>query len=935
MDKGAKFYRTDFQVHTPRDANWKGFKPVTDKDRTEFARYFVKHCRDLELNAVAITDHHDLVFFKYIKNEANKEVDEKGELIKTEEKLIVFPGVEVTLSNPPVQVLIILDASFPEDQFARFLNTLGIEQSPSEDKTTANVNPIPESFVKGLSGLHDVLDSIEDFKGKYIILPHVGDGGHKTLLRKGFYEYYKNMPCVGGYIENTVDSLGKGNKDIVNGINHQYGKKSIAVLQTSDNRKDSLEDLGKYSTWLKWSVPTAEAIRQACLAKESRITQDRPELPITYITKIDVTASKFLSSFSILFNKQYNALIGGRGTGKSTVLEYIRWALCDQTGIDIKQDMQSDILSRRQSLIKHTLVPFEGEVRITFKVNEVDHIVKRNSKNNEVMLKIGDGDFEEVTEEEIQRILPIQAYSQKQLSIVGIRTEELKRFIQQPIANELSSIDQQISDNIKETRNSYNSCIRKKQILNEIAEIKLEAKSLNNQAEAIRKSLKGMTEEDKNVINKKQKYDKEQNIIDNIDSEFESIKINIKEFVEYLKRYPGIVYNDIEIENNELIHNIEKLHIERVESIKSIAEELYENIKEEKQELYNKKRSKWKDVKENFDKNYEEVKAKALSNKSQLKEIAKIEERQTELNRVINEKKKIIEGLGDPEHDFEQLRNKWYIFHKEKIELLNKQAQYFSELSKGLIKAEVTKSLDMMSIKEKVSESFKGARINENKIMDLCNLVQEDESPLEFWCQILGELNYFAESTYLDESEPDIPDSKILDLCGYNDKNKINLMKAFTPEDWISLATMEIEFSPTFLYRTNNELDDVVPFAEASAGQQATALLTVLLNQEGTPLIIDQPEDDIDNRAIHEVINNIWQAKKMRQLIFTSHNANLVVNGDAELVIGFDYKESGNQTRGVIKAEGAIDLKDIRDEITSVMEGGEKAFKLRMDKYGF
>ena len=130
-------------------------------------------------------------------------------------------------------------------------------------------------------------------------------------------------------------------------------------------------------------------------------------------------------------------------------------------------------------------------------------------------------------------------------------------------------------------------------------------------------------------------------------------------------------------------------------------------------------------------------------------------------------------------------------------------------------------------------------------------------------------------------------------------------------------------------------MGDVIPFSEASAGQQATALLTVLLNQPGTPLIIDQPEDDIDNRAIDDIIKNIWDAKKKRQLIFTSHNANLVVNGDSELVVCCDYREAGNQTRGIIKAQGAIDSQNVKDEITSVMEGGEKAFRLRKDKYGF
>ena len=66
---------------------------------------------------------------------------------------------------------------------------------------------------------------------------------------------------------------------------------------------------------------------------------------------------------------------------------------------------------------------------------------------------------------------------------------------------------------------------------------------------------------------------------------------------------------------------------------------------------------------------------------------------------------------------------------------------------------------------------------------------------------------------------------------------------------------------------------------------------------------------------------------KKRQLIFTSHNANLVVNGDAELVICCDYKDSNSQTRGIVKVEGAIDTRAVKNEITAVMEGGEKAFQ--------
>jgi type III restriction enzyme len=108
-----------------------------------------------------------------------------------------------------------------------------------------------------------------------------------------------------------------------------------------------------------------------------------------------------------------------------------------------------------------------------------------------------------------------------------------------------------------------------------------------------------------------------------------------------------------------------------------------------------------------------------------------------------------------------------------------------------------------------------------------------------------------------------------------------------------------------------------------------------LLDQGGPPLIIDQPEEDLDNPVMIEIVEQVWKAKQRRQLIFTSHNANLVVNGDAELVICCGYRTAGDQSRGMIAGEGAIDVPNVRIAIESIMEGGKAAFNLRRVKYGF
>ena len=933
MNKGTRFYNCDFQVHTPRDINWSGPKPVSDADRNTYAERFVPACRQKGVNAVAITDHHDLAFFPYIKAAANNEVDDNGQPLIDSQKLVVFPGIELTLSNPPCQALLILDSNFPEDQLLRVLHKLSIEPNPISEPSTIQTVPIPSDVVNGLRDLYLKLDSIDILKGKYIILPHTGRG-HKGILRRDFYEHYVKMPCVSGYLDGVIPD-DQGLKNIINGKDRNYGFRSIAVFQTSDNRKDTFEDLGTATTWVKWATPTAEALRQASLAKESRLSLQEPSLPQIFISKISVTNSKFLGRVELELNQQYNAFIGGRGTGKSTLLEYLRWGLCDQIIGVGKYESESEVQKRRQILIDKTLIPFSGEVRITASVNGIEHIVKRNSVTKEIQLKIGNDAFEKVTEEEVRRLIPIQAYSQKQLSSVGVRTDELKRFIQQPIKNELNNIAFNLREVSKNLKNAYGNLVRKKEILSEIEELKLQHKSVSEQVQNLRTSLKGLTDEDKEVIGNKELFENEQTFIQESDNEIDLFKQKFKTLSETLSEYPNQLEENTKILNKDVISEIQKEKDQVFQKVKTSLLEILKLFSVEQLASYNTSIEKWKELKKAFDTSYAQIKEKASANESIIREINLLEIRLRELTDSINERISRIKELGNPESIFVEEKEKWYALHQSKIDLLNAQASNFTILSKGIIKAEVTRSINIETIQELIVTSFTGTRISKDKIDNICQKISESESPLESWKSALDELKILAEYKILEDKPIELPETPLLTDTGLNSTNIQRIVEMFSPDNWLAMVTQEIEFEPKFFYSTGNEMQDVIPFSEASAGQQATALLSVLLNQEGSPLLIDQPEDDIDNRAINDIIQNIWQAKNKRQLIFTSHNANLVVNGDAELVVCCDYKESSQQTQGAIKYEGAIDNPEIKREITLIMEGGEKAFKLRKEKYGF
>lgn len=742
------------------------------------------------------------------------------------------------------------------------------------------------------------------------------------------------MPCGGGYVDKEI-SLDSGYQNKINGNDVNYGNKSIAVISTSDNRFEDGRELGSHSTWIKWAEPTAEAIRQACLAKESRISQMEPELPQIFIKSIDVTTSKFLGSFDINLNKQYNAFIGGRGTGKSTILEYLRWGLCDQTVISSSLEEIGFIEERRKGLIQKTLTDVGGEVRITMIKNGTQHIVKRNSESKEVLLRIGEGEFEQVKEEDIRKILPIQSYSQKQLSDVGVKTEELKRFIEQPIADSLNSIKSKLKETGAKLKGSYNQLIRKRETEREIEDFRLESKSLNNQADNLRKLFKGISKEDQETINKKTKFEEEEIIISKSKKELGIFENKADELLELLENYPESLADTEQLENKELIKDItDEIHF-KFEEIKVNVSHFKSIFSQGSLEKLNSYIDDWNNEKTSFDTAYEKAKNKSSSSQQQLSEVQKIEEQISEINQIISERLILLKEIGSPEEEFSGLREKWHDLHEEKIKLLNKQAIEFTKLSKDLIKAEVEKNIDLSTFKNNLKSVLEGTRIREDRIDALMKKIMGSDNPMGEYESLLEELRQLSELKISEDKTFAFPETPILTECEYNDNHKSKICNKMTTDDWLKIAVNELEFNPKFFYTTNNQLGDTIPFKDASAGQQATALLTVLLNQSGMPLIIDQPEDDIDNKAIEQIIKNIWDAKKKRQLIFTSHNANLVVNGDAELVICCDYKDSTSQTRGIIKEEGAIDKEKIRNEVTSIMEGGEKAFKLRKDKYGF
>lgn len=178
----------------------------------------------------------------------------------------------------------------------------------------------------------------------------------------------------------------------------------------------------------------------------------------------------------------------------------------------------------------------------------------------------------------------------------------------------------------------------------------------------------------------------------------------------------------------------------------------------------------------------------------------------------------------------------------------------------------------------------------------------------------------------------------------------IPFSKSFTPESALR-SILDNWYNVTYNVKMGDDLID-----EMSPGKKALVLLKLLISlaESKSPILIDQPEDDLDNKSISDDLITFIKKKKIeRQIIVVTHNANVVVSGDAEQVIvanqqgnttpnnkfRFEYRmgsieddlpvydDSGTIIHGILNAQG------IQQHICDILEGGEKAFAKRKNKY--
>lgn len=937
--RGAEFRKTDLQIHSPRDRSWEGTRPEDalganqtseqiQKAREDYCKTFINKCLTEGLRAIAITDHHEGIYSNIVIQTKEKMEKEQGKI-----DLWIFPGMELTCKDS-CQALILFDADLSQALFEKARNKMGL---PTDCVPLSPQGIQIELLNYNLEELQSLLEGDSELRDRFIILPHVKPGGHKTVLRQGFHKRFKEMPYIGGYMDKCYPhELNEGDRRILEGEIPDWSSDKRGVISTSDARHADFRLIGKHASWIKLASPTAESLRQAMLAPDSRIQYEEPKLPSVVITKVNIQGANYIQNGEYEFNQQMNSIIGGRGAGKSSLLEYIRFALgCSAMDGKDALDGQSRATLRMLEMLQSTLSKEDGKVTVDILLNGAPVKISRAIANRKFVQVENNGHTSNSTAEDVVKLIPVQPFRQGELSDLA-RDELANRLLELITANasdKLEEIEAGFKNNGQQLSEVLAKAVRLTAARQRKAQLETEANLLKAQIESLQRQLGPAITQQNTVISDHKKYLDEQRNIENVREAIVGARQTIKQqFSNLIESLSRIVANRSELQLDELksFYTLIAPHLppgEGQEAVKDSLSALDSQVKAFFDELnasIEGAEKAWLEQLAKHEQEYEEQK-KALIGQQNL--IERMEDLNAKLKKVIEDLEKAAsdeQEFRTADEDLRTLRIARRQLHEQLVTTVSEQIETIYEKSSHLARGELSKQWDYSELEAATKAVLDISQIREKRIEAIINTVKSAENPLSKWEELLDEMLALVKWKEGASAEGKNPPETPLLLAAL-DTSFLEKLHTVISSDRVASALRVVIRPKVNIYqqRQGGEIE----FRKASQGEQAASLLTILMNQSRGPLIIDQPEEDLDNKIINDIIKTIRCTKDDRQLILSTHNANIVVNGDSELVVEMNF--------GKKNANGAIDEPEIRDGITSTMEGGKDAFELRRKKYNF
>lgn len=827
-----------------------------------------------------------------------------------------------------MQCLILFDTDLPREWWFQAQGALGIPYV-SNDTQAASARSLTQ-LSRCYDELAEDLDTLKDLRGRYIVLPNVSQGGQHTVVRNGAHQRFKEMPYIGGYLDaaQTIDTCNHTHKQRLSGQDQTWGNKVIYPIPTSDARDHGYPNLGSNNTWIKLSLPSAESIRQACLAWQSRIRIEEPAYPNVVIRSMTVRGTSPLDAVSLSFSPELNSIIGGRGSGKSTLLEYLAFGIgrgCHD--LPAKDYSGKERLVR---LIKDTLISENADVEVRIEIDGAAFAITRSAVSGyHPVLTYPNGNKETISEKEVRALIPGVAYSQGELSELGsantnTKLTDLLAFVDPTYKYEADSAEKKILDVQSALDGAYRKLVQLWTATAERTRTENRVNAIKARIIALNATLPKLDQVDQTTLNKHARLLELSQDVARISHDISDIGQRIQEIVQLARKMTPISDNE-----DTTFESFAKAANALVGVVTPQIETLASAFGRENNKLETASDT-WTKYLAAHQSTRDEVLKRMGVQKTAAKQIADLQGNISSEMAKLQEIDRRIVALYDPMAVIASERAALKTAVKDQTEQLRTFGAQIEEQSDNTILVrvddigdltEVYTALEILATRTRSHEAVRirkfeelSSRSDAWKVLD--NIVSEAARAV-FW-RISGA---DAESTpridTINEllSEGDTAGKAFL---GQVDIDRLAVVAKAVPRPRIS-----------FMYKADGR---EITFDKASEGQRAAALLMMLIKQGGGPLLVDQPESDLDNSVVIKVVSLLHGMKHRRQVVFATHNANLVVNGASEFVIAMANNESG---RRVVHCSGAIDDPVINRCIAQTMEGGEQAFRDRHRKYGF
>lgn len=923
---GSRWWKFDLHTHTPasRDSYW-----ARNNINLSPEEWLLKYM-NAEIDCVAVTDHNSGEWIDRLKEAYTrmKELADAGSPPEGFREITIFPGVEISV-NAGVHILAIFD---PTASTSTIVSLLGSVKFP------AQLHGFTDSVNAGAvtrASIVDVLQAVIDCGG--IPIPAHADDP-KGLLQLSPDSASPALDANTLRLALDFDDLfavewidtSIGFPECVNKEEPRFAK--VLGSDCHSFRGDKVP--GSAYTWVKMAMPTLEGLRLALLDGNDVSIRRSDEgnfeafrLPAHRICSIEIDKARYIGNGSparIDCSPYFNAIVGGRGTGKSTIIHSLRLALSRSNELT-RLGKNSETKQRFEDFRKVSkgrdgtgALRDETRIRIEWEHEDcrfqlewgVDGGVKVYEEDEKGNWQLS------ASQQNIPARFPLRIFSQGQIAeMAGSGRQALLMLIDE--AAQIGNFKQ----SFEEARHTY---LRQRASLRELEgklaqrpEVERKLEEVSRQLNTFRKfghaevlAAHAQAERQRRAVDQ---------LIEQMNTLFERIDQVMRELA--LDNWHDDVFDhDADADVLQWRRKAEEAVKQAQNALKHTSSQLKMNLQELVKDPLLRA---WRQRAENSLADFESLQ-KALADQGitdiedydkLLKERHRLESERINLERVEKERDELENAINQ----------QWAKVVRAREIITLERAKFVQEALRDNrhVRIEVVPfGFDPRGIELSLRELLE---IGDDRFeSDI--LAADETGPSRGLAFQIAQADERAVT--LEEVKRKL--KTIADEFGGHFKNYLK-KKLEKPEFadhiqcWFPEDDLRIEYS------RSADGTNWAAITQGSQGQRSAALLAFLLAFGDEPLILDQPEDDLDNQLIYDlIVSQIRQNKLRRQLIVVTHNPNVVVNGDAELVHVMEF----GRGQCFVRQSGALQEMIVREEVCRVMEGGRDAFELRWKRLG-